>query len=99
MKYETNGKSNWERLILAAAVAGTGIADADYRSCFAANDGCSKRLDWTFACNRGSKGRWRFWLYDELCLLWWTNRRTACCAKWMAYHLEKCTLFPWSTVV
>ena len=53
MKHETNGKSNWEQFIFTAVVAGTGIADADYRSCFAANDGCSKRLDWTFACNRG----------------------------------------------
>ena len=64
MKHETNGKSNWEQFIFTAVVAGAGIADADYRSCFAAKDGCSKRLDWTFACNRVSKGRWRFWLYD-----------------------------------
>ena len=42
MKHETNGKSNWEQFVLTAVVAGTGIANADYSSCFAANDGCSK---------------------------------------------------------
>ena len=42
MKHDTNGNSNWEQVIVTAVVAGTGIADADYRSCFAANDGCSK---------------------------------------------------------
>lgn len=42
MKHETNGKNNWEQLMFAAVVAGTGAADADCCSGLAADDGCSE---------------------------------------------------------
>ena len=40
----------------------------------------------------------RLWLYDRLCLQWWSIGRAACRSKWLAYYFKKCIFFAWGTV-